>query len=143
MEQEEQEQTMENPFKKFASKDSNVTTFTDRDGIVIKFVKGKNYPDKSGKIIKMNDNYIYSFDVKKKYVLNKLTSIPNGIAINKSFFDTFSDTDIFIVEIINNVDDRPRYAIEKSTVLKEGKIRQFPGYEKQIVVSLNFWEKLD
>lgn len=134
----------EHPFSRFCSKDECVTIITDKNGKVMKLVKDRPYPVYEN-ILQIDDYFVYTFSCRKNHLLTRLPSVPNGVAINNAFFEKFSDNDKFIVEIIpsrgNNVLER--YAIDKATVLKEGKIKQFPGYEKQIVVSLVHWKKIN
>lgn len=131
-------------FEQFMSKDECVTCYTDKFGTVTRIIKGQPYAVHE-KIYQINDYFVYTFSCRKGKILTKLPSVPNGIAINKAFFDTFSDNDKFIVEIIPNKgkDVLERYTIDKETALKEGKIKQFPGYEKQIAISLQYWKKID
>lgn len=137
------ENTSINPFEKFQSKDEKVKVITNKDGMVMRLIEGQNYPVYES-IEQVNDYFIYTFSCRQNKILTRLPSVPNGIAINKAFFDTFSDKDKFIVEIIPSKGRNilARYRIQKSIALKEGKIKQFPGYEKQIAISLNFWEKI-
>lgn len=133
------------PFSKFCTKDECATIITDNNGNVMKLVKidGKTY--KVEEKIELKDGcYVHTFSCRQKYILTKLTSTPNAVAMNYAFFTKFSDNDKFIVEIIKNKgkDVLERYEIDKVTVLKEGKIKHFPGYEKQIAVSLVHWKKI-
>ena len=137
----EEKPTKTNPFEKFQSHDSNTKIFTEENGRVIKLVKGFTRPQYSS-IIKAKDFYVYNFKCPEKYILIKLKSTPNAVALNKAFGEVFEPKDIFVVEITKGKATIASYAIQKNTLITKGKERKFPGYEHQIVCSLEFWEKL-
>lgn len=139
-----------NPYAKYHSKDNYVTTETLPNGAVVKSFPDKT-PKKSGKLLKVEDNIAYEFDLPADKVMRCVhigtDKLYRAIGLNKAFFDVFDDNDMMIVNIRDGK-EKEVYAITKTNAKLMGQTKQFTNkttgkpLDTQLFVELKHWEKI-